>query len=783
MIGTILRYFLTKLSKRRLPLIEGKLQLSGLKDTVEVIRDKWGIPHIYANNHYDLFYAQGFVHAQDRFWQMEIHRRLATGRLSEIFGEIAIDTDRATRTFGFARLGEEDWKNANKETIEVFQAYSDGINAFLRSPSSKLPVEFTLIRLKPEPWRPEDSMAYARLMFWKLSHISYGEVIRAKVIETVGEEHAAELDIFYKDNNPVSLPKGIEVNILSKDRTKFLDSGKGSNAWAIAGWRTTSGANFLCNDMHLQLMLPAIWYENHLCGGDYNVTGATTPGAPLVHVGHNDHIAWGMTLAYTDCEDLFIEKFNPDNTNQYEFQGEWLDADIIPELIKVKGKSEPIIENVFYTKHGPIISDIIGNSQKRVALNSIALRPTKTIYGWQSLNIAKSWDNFIVAIRLMDATHLNVAYADVNGNIGYWVSGKVPVRAKGKGLVPVPGWTGEYEWIGEVPFEEMPHALNPEQGYIVTCNNQIVPDNYPHFLGNLWMNGYRAQRIVEIFESQEKVSTEDFKKIHVDFKSIPGLEFVERLRGLESTEHDVQVILEHLQSWDGNLSPNSIAGAIYEVSRYFLVRHLLEPGLGTELTTSFMGQGFHPMLYDVHEHIGHDTVIMLKFLDNPNSWWIKQAGGREEVLLRSLKDAHGWLKKNLGTNVNSWEWGRLHRTEFPHAMALQKPLDKVFNRGPFPIGGDADTPCQTTFFPEDPYDVKVFAPTHRQIIDMSDLTKSLMIIPPGQSGHLGSHHYDDMIDLWIKGDYHPMLWTREQIESNSEGKLILFPKEVSTEKN
>ena len=780
-LGPVLRAGLTWLGRRRLPQIDGTLNLSGLSAPVEIIRDRWGVPHIYAANERDLFFAQGFVHAQDRLWQMELNRRTAAGRLSEMFGPVALDTDRAVRTFGFYRLGQADWANASEDMRAAATAYAEGVNTFLQHPASHLPVEFMLLGHHPEPWTPEDSLAFARVMIWQLSHAWYGEIIRAQLIEAVGAEHAADWDIHYPAGSPDTLPAGIEFNCLDPDGTlrtargPFLDRGKGSNAWTVSGRKTTTGAPFLCNDMHLALAMPSLWYLVHLVAGSYSVTGVSLPGLPMVMVGHNARIAWGMTLAYTDCEDLFVEEFDPDDSCRYRFRDEWREADVIPEPIHVKGRADPHIEQVTVTQHGPIISDVVGYPAKRLAVNSMALRPCPAMRGWLRLNHASNWNEFVEAMRLIEAPQLNVAFADVDGNIGHWVTGRVPVRAAGQGMIPAPGWTGEHEWAGEVPFEEMPHALNPQQGYVVSCNHRIVPEGYVHFLGNVWMNGYRAQRIVQVLEGKGKLSLDDFRALHVDTVCIPGREFVERIAGFTSNDPDVQVALDALRVWGGQLSTTSVGGALYEVARYLLVRNVLEPGLGPEMTTRLMGQAFHPLLMATHEFYGHDSVNLLRLLDQPDSWWMTQAGGREAVLARSLKGAVAWLRQELGPDVTGWQWGKLHRSSFPHAMGIQKPLDRVFNRGPLPIGGDTDTPCQTAMIPGDPYDNKAWAPSFRQIVDMGDLSRSVVIHPPGQSGQLGSPHYDDLADLWIKGEYIPMLWTRTQIEDAAEGRLVLNP--------
>jgi penicillin amidase len=393
--------------------------------------------------------------------------------------------------------------------------------------------------------------------------------------------------------------------------------------------------------------------------------------------------------------------------------------------------------------------------------------------GWLKLNKARNWDDFVDAMRLIDVTQLNVSYADVENNIGHWVTGAVPIRANGDGRVPAPGWSGDYEWVGEVPFEEMPHALNPEQGYLVTCNHKLVPDDYVHFLGNVWMNGFRAQRLTELIESRQKLSMGDHQSFHMDVKCIPGLELVSRLEGVTDPDPDVQLALQLLRAWDGSLTQESVGGTVYEVVRYTLVRSLLDPGLGPELATRLMGKGFHPLLNHSNEFYGHDTVVLLRLLDDSDSWWVRQAGGHDILISRGLKKAVDWLQANLGKDVAEWHWGKIHQVNFEHAMSLQKPFDQVFDRGPFPIGGDTDTPLQTAMHAENPYDNKAWSPTFRQIVDMGDLSQSVTIVPPGQSGQPASPHYDDLVQPWLEGEYIPMLWTREQVESEATATLIL----------
>ncbi len=778
-LGPVARGGLTWLGRKRLPQISGKLSLAGVQDKVEIIRDQWGVPHIYAKSQADLFFAQGFVHAQDRLFQMDINRRTAEGRLSELFGDLALDTDRAARTFGFARLGNQDWENAGEDIRQVILAYTAGVNAFIEQAGKKLPIEYTLLGCKPETWKVGDSSALSRFMIWQLSHAWYSEIVRLRLAQAVGPERAAELEIHYPQKNPITLPEGIEANRLDPDGGlqriggPFLKRGMGSNVWAVSGGRTENGHAYLCNDMHLALGTPALWYINHLVAEDLHVSGVSLPGVPLVLVGHNANIAWGMTLAFTDCEDLFVEQLDPENPGRYRYQDEWREAEIIPESIQVKGREKAHIEQVVITHHGPVISDVVGYPEQRVAVNSMALRPNPAFTGWYRLNQAENWDDFVEAMRLIEAPQINVGYADTQGNIGDWVTGKVPIRLQGDGSIPVPGWTGEYEWAGEVPFEEMPHALNPTQGLVVNTNNRVIGDDYPHFLGNVWMNGYRARRIQDYFESKGKLAPEDFRAMHIDTTCLPGREFIACLDGFESDDADVRLALEILRRWDGKLTPDSTGGIVYEVCRYALVRLLFDGPLGRDLTFRFLGQGFNPVLLASNEFYGHDTVVLLRLLKDPDSWWVQQAGGRETLIGHGLKQAVEWLRSNLGEDPKGWEWGKIHRAVFPHPMGLQKPLDQVFNNGPVPIGGDTDTPCQTAMHPDRPYDNYAWAPSFRQIVDMGDLSKSQVIVPPGQSGQLGSPHYNDMVEPWLAGEYLPMLWTREQVEKHQHRILVL----------
>lgn len=781
------------LLNRALPITQGKLIAPGLKEQVTVIRDRWGVPHIYAENQSDLFFAQGYVHAQDRLWQMELNRRLGSGGLAEIFGEVALGTDRFVRTVGFRRAAEADLEMVDEDTRSALEAYAAGVNAFLDA-KQPLPLEFTVLRFKPEPWMPLDSLTWGKVMAWNLSVNWDTEILRARFIDKLGAERAAELEPMYPKSNPDVIPSEVDYGQLS---TRILEqyrqaaswlgtsgAGVGSNNWVVDGMKSATGKPLLANDPHLSLQMPSIWYENHLVGGDVEVTGVSFPGTPGVIIGHNAAIAWGVTNGFPDVQDLYVEKLNPKNRHQYEYRGEWHDAEVVREEIHVKGSAEPAIEEVVITRHGPIINGLVPQEDDQglppLALRWTALEPGTLFHAVLLLQRASNWEEFTAALRYWDVPAQNFVYADAEGNIGYYLPGRIPVRARGMGLVPVPGWTGEYEWTSWIPFEELPHAFNPPQHYVATANNRIVGDDYPHFITVDWMNGYRARRICDLLESREKLSAEDFAAIHMDLYSIPGREFSRYLAALEPEDEHARRAVEFIRAWDFNLTADSVAGTIFEAVQLQLLRLAFADELGPELVEHYLGSGVHPMLSATNAYMGRSAVVLLRLLENETSPWFADAKNgqprtRDEFLLLGLEKAIAELRPILGEDMSRWQWGRLHKATFAHPLGQVKPLNLLFNRGPFPIGGDTDTVHQSAFIPREPYAVQSWCVSYRQIVDLSDWERSLAIHTNGQSGQPGSRHYADMIPMWRNGEYHPMLWGRAQVEAEAEDSMVLKP--------
>lgn len=786
--GALLKPALTRLSRGRLPQATGRIYLPGLSEPVTVSRDDHGIPRIQAKHRSDLFLAQGFIHAQDRLWQIEMHRRAATGRLAAMVGEIGLDTDRLSRTLGFARLAQATWDLSSDKVRADVEAYTAGINAFLNS-GAPLPLEFSLLRHRPEPWTALDSVAFGRMMAWILSHGFASKLTRAQLIERVGPAAAAELELFYPEDNPVTLPNGIEFNLLEVDgklraadgpfiRRSMEGSARGSNAWVIAGQRTTTGHPILCNDMHLPIGSPSLWYVLHLnCPGedeinDLRVSGASLPGVPYVLVGHNPYIAWGATLSFVDIEDLFVERFAGESADQYEFQGQWRQAHIVEEIIEVRnGKSHS--ERVIITHHGPLISNVLPVNGQALALASLSLQSNRSFDGFAMLNEARGWDDFVSAVQNIHSPSLNLVYADVEGNIGYYVTGRAPIRNSGTGQVPVPGWTGEHEWIGHVPFEAMPHALNPSQGYLVTANNKIVDDDYPYYLGISWRNGYRARRISDLIQQQHLLSPEDSQRLQHDILSVPGRELVDRLRGLSPEDEDAALCLQLLRDWDGNMEADSAGALVYKALMNQLTMAILRPRLGRSLTEGYLGTGPHPTLYPFGETHSQWIAVLLRLLAAEETEWLPADPERERLLERCLAKTTVELRSELGPDPQTWSWGRRHQILFGHTLARQQPLDRVFNLGPYTVGGDADTICQMSISPED--GANNIAPSYRQIMTPGQWERSMAMHAPGQSGHLASRHYADLVEFWLNGEYYELPWLSQDVVQTDGNALRLFP--------
>ncbi len=786
---------LTRLYRRPLPRVSGTLRASGLRAPVEVLRDRWGVPHIYARSTEDVVFGQGFVQAQDRLWQLELNRRVGHGRLAEIFGELAFDTDRLLRTIGLGRAAHLNLSRADDESHMLLDAYSRGVNAYIEQNRKRLPLEFTLLRLDPEPWQPIDSLAWGQMMAWGLSTNWDSELLNGAIASRLGPERAARLRGEYPKDNPIIVPGqswgSLHAEVIAEFRgaQKWLPlSGMQgmSNNWVVDGTKSVTGKPLLANDPHLGLQMPSIWYENHLIAPDLEATGVSLPGAPGVVIGHNAHIAWGFTAAVPDTADLFIEKLDPAQPGRYEYQGKWHDAQIIREQVPVKGEAARTIEIVI-TRHGPLVTRLspIAPPGMALSLKWIGHEENHVYRAPLELNRARNWTEFVAAVADWDAPSMNAVYADREGNIGYQMTGRVPIRKNGRGQTPVPGWTGEYEWVGTIPKDELPSSYNPAQHYFASANNQVAGKEYPHFLTTETMNGFRARRIVAMLTEKEKLSGDDFARMQLDQYCAPAKPFCALLAQRKATilaqpilspvHAQAERALGVIERWDHRLTADSVPGALYELTQYFVCRRVLEPLLG-ELTEPALGVGFHPLLnpvilgyLDRTQLVIHDLLVA-----DAHDWW--KGRTRDELLAHALYDALHYLTTACGPELDAWHWGTIHFAAFNHPLGAKKPLDKIFSRGPFPYGGDTHTVWQAAFVPRLPLQAEGgFTASWRQIIDLSDWDASRAIHTTGQSGHPASKHYDDMIPMWLNGEYHPLLWSRARVEAHLESRLDLEP--------
>jgi penicillin amidase len=772
--------------RKPLPKKSGEFKIPALSAPVEIFRNRLGIPHIYARTLPDLFFAQGFVHAQDRLWQMDFNRRLVRGRLSEILGEVSVPLDRWMRILGMFRPAEQEYQMISEETRTALRAYADGVNARIRQGS--LPVEFTLLRFRPEPWTPQDTLIWTKMMAWTLSVNWEAEILRAQMIQRLGAEKTAELDMHDQALPPYVIPPGVDYDRIGSEALRraemarrFMGAGAtggvGSNNWVLSGKRTTTGHPLLANDMHLTLSIPAIWYENHLCAEDLNISGITFAGIPGIIAGHNQQVAWGYTNGFPDVQDLYMEHLRraEDGSVQYEVKGQWLPAKLIRETIQVKGKPD-VVEEVIITRHGPIINKLSPDftGEQPLALRWTAYEPNNMLDGLGKMLRAGDCYEFEQALRLWSVPSQNTVFADTQGNIAYRLTGKVPTRIKGDGRLPVPGWTDEYEWISYIPFDEMPSAFNPPDGVIITANNRVVDERYPYYLSSDYCRGSRAGRIQQLIDPLQKISPDDIRRMHVDQVSIPARTMAGLLSQVSTDDPELQILLGRLAAWDGSLSADSPLAAFYQSFCVRLLHRLLDPRLG-DLAGNYIGKGITPILAEGTILAERAREWLEWVLQQPDSDWFDLGKGeqRDDVLRLVLRETVDDIKEHLGPGIDDWAWGRLHTLTLLHPLGAVKPLDKLFNRGPYPMGGDYDTVWASGSSRFDLSSVAIVGPPFRFIADLGNLDNCLGVLLPGQSGQPSSAHYADQLQTWLKGEYHTMLFSREQVEKEAKSKVVL----------
>ncbi|MPZ88450.1 MAG: penicillin acylase family protein [Nitriliruptorales bacterium] len=800
--------------RRPFPQLEGEVTLPGLDAPVEVYRDELGIPSLFASTSRDLFRAQGYIHAQDRFWQMDVWRHIGAGRTAELLGPGGLESDRFLRTLGWERIAREELALMDDETRDILRAYAAGVNAYIAERSAaELSLEYSVLRLQlpsytPPPWEPVHTLTFLKLMAWDLRSNLEEELQRGILSSTLsasqladlyppypqdaprilGAEVPADFEAGEADPNPAQAALGRVVDQLAavEDFTGPRPDGIGSNSWVVSGAHTETGLPLLANDPHLSIEMPSTWYQVGLhcvertpeCRDE--VAGFSFAGVPGVIIGHNDRIAWGFTNLAPDVMDLYVERVNPENPDQYEVDGDWADMEVEEQTLKAADGTIQTMR-VRATRHGPIISDVfdpLGAYQPPqdvgarepfvIALRWTALDPGRTIDAVPALNRARDWDQFREAASRFEVPAQNLVYADADGNIGYQAPGRIPVRASGDGRLPVPGWSGEYDWTGFVPFEELPSELNPERGWIVTANNPIAGPDYPHLLTTDWDYGYRAQRIGQLLaEAGGGLTVDGMGAIQMDARDGSADWLVPALLAVDSPDPDVRLAQDLLRDWNGQASADSAAAAVYGVTW----RHVLAGTFGDQMPDSVQPGGGSRWF-----------EVVRRLLEEPDSAWWDEAGtsgaeGRDDALSAAMRTAIAELTDRLGQDPGEWRWGDLHRATFRNGTLGESGLgviERRFNRGPYPVSGGSSIVNATGWNASLGYEVTA-VPSMRMVADLADLDRSRTIHTTGQSGHAYHEHYQDMIEHWRSGELHPMRWSREAVEDSAVNHLRLLP--------
>lgn len=732
--------------------VEGRIALKGLSAPVEVVRDRWGVVRVRAASLEDLFFAQGFVHAQERLWQMEFQRRVGQGRLAEVLGEAALPQDRFLRTWGFYRAAESAYERLYPEEKRVVDAYVAGVNAFLES-GAPLPPEFRLLSFRPEPWTGPDVLVWAKMMSFDLSMNWEEELLRHRLLARgVSPERLLELLPPYPEDAPTIL-QAEDLNLpLSREEApaallrlappRFLEA---SNNWVVSGSRTATGKPFLADDPHLGLQAPSLWFLMALEAPGYRVIGATLPGVPGIVIGRNERIAWGVTNVGADVQDLYL--LEDVGGKGYRYKGQVVPYRVREERIRVKGGKEEVLW-VRETHYGPVITDALQDPPKTpMALRWVSLdEEDHILMAFLGVNRARNWQEFTEALRHYSAPSQNFVYADVDGNIGYIAPGKFPIRREGHtGMVPVPG-NGEWDWQGYRKPEEWPKVLNPKEGFVVTANHKVTPKGFPYALTYDWAEPYRAERIREMLLAKEKLSLEDMKAIQMDQKSLLFRDFRPVLELLNPLSERSRTWRERLLAWDG------VADRASEEALVFALWY-------TELTRlpeKEVGQPY----WDEPRYLLRAMREGDKNCDQPGTEY------RESCLDFAALALERALDRKEALRARSW--GEVHRATFPHAVLTHTPLKRLTDRR-VPFGGDRYTVNVGPFVPESLQ--MTHGPSYRQIVDLSDPEASLFIHPMGQSGHFLSPHYADLLPLWTRGGYLPMAFSAP----GGERVLLLEP--------
>jgi penicillin amidase len=769
------------IARKGLPDYTTDVKLKNMTDEVVVYRDAYAVPHLFAKTEDDLYRATGYVMAQDRLWQMDLIRRATSGRLAEIFGEGLVDADLLMRAVRIPEKSRRVLAASDPAMVKSLAAFADGVNQYIESHRTRLPLEFTLLNYVPEPWAPEHSLNLIGYIAWMGSDRIGIEGFFYRAGRLLGFDSQAYREllpdpartktVIHPDFKlpPTKLPLAAWLGQKNSALAELgLAPSAASNNWAVSGDRSETGKPLVANDMHLDLFLPGIWYQMHqVVEGKLDVTGVAFAGSPTVVAGHNGRIAWGMTFVHQDAMDFYKETINPRNPLEYRFNDAWRSLEVRPESIRVKG-GKIVVREIRYTHRGPIVSDEkdFGKGEA-VSMRWLGMDDSNEMRAVTKLNRAGNWNEFCGAARDLVAVGVNVVYGDVDGNIGMYTCAGVPIRTKGDGLAVAPGETDEYDWKGLVPFEELPHSTNPPDGAVSSANNKPADETYPYLIGHSF-DPNRIERIRQMLAEKPKFSVEDFARMQADIKSVRAEKMaallVPELLRMTDLAPEEKAALDLLKAWDFRYTADGAAPLIFERLYQRLARDITEDELGPELEDDFLATA--------------SGDFMAGILERPDSvWWddVRTKDKREsasEILRRSFGLAVASLENDFGGDARVWSWGQAHSLTLKHPLSHVRLLEKAFrlNRGPFKLGGNFDTVNAFSYPRSRPFQVTA-GPSQRHIFDTADWNRSLSILPTGECGVPASPHYGDQAKLYIEDKYHPDYVARDLIEKSAKYRM------------
>ncbi len=774
--------FLWRISHRGVPRYDGTLTLKGLTEEVTVYRDAYAVPHIYAKNEADLYRAVGYVMAQDRLWQMDLLRRVTQGRLSEIFGKDMIEADVLFRSLRIRLNSDMVMAELTAGEKAALEAFSDGINQYIEAKAGSLPIEFAILKYSPEKWEPISCLDLIGYMAWDLNSGWREDLMLHQLREKTGDAMYREIVPDSKDTTAIfpAVARGVEKEFSDAMR-RIAASGErisnlglavfgASNNWAVTGKKSATGKAILANDMHLGLNAPGIWMQmRHVVEGKLDVTGVVLPGQPFVIVGHNRRIAWGMTNVGADNLDFFLEKANPANPDQYQFRGQWRSFEVRNELIKIKGGTT-VEKKVRYTVHGPIVADIKDTKGLLISMKWLGNEKSNELRGVYLLNRAGNWSDFRNATRHFSAVGQNIAYADVDGNIGLQCSAGIPVRAKGNGDMLLPGWDGAHEWTGKIPFEQLPSVYNPPSGFVASANNRTVTRSRYYISRWGFSTPERMDRINELLRAKDGFTVKELGEIQLDVTSsltrLLKTDVAASLKAAALTERE-KGIVDMLAQWDGALTAESAAGALAEAFYMAMIRNTFSDELGPDLFRDFISTRNVPL-------------NALATIWKTESKWFNRADTTDktekfdDIVLMSFREAITLLDEKLGKNSERWQWGKLHSLTLRHPLGGVKVLDFIFglNSGPYALGGSFHTIPQFAYKFTEPFAV-VHGPSQRHVYDLADWDRSKSVIPTGTCGVPAGKHYCDQTGLYIAGAFRDDVVSEKAVRAAAVYTMVL----------